>query len=116
MQPSLTARFVSCARLSFVALAVAFAACEGPRDVEAPPPAERAAATRPAPEPAAVPRRALPRMTRSADGRRRLEPGVGPVATLRRQPDGSYRQVCGEPSDEVRAVLENDRLRRRGAR
>lgn len=116
MQPALTAWIASCVRLSFVALAAAFAACGGPRDVEAPPPVERAAVTSPAREPTAAPRRALPRITRSADGRRRLEPGVGPVATLRRQPDGSYRQVCGEPSDEVRAVLENDRLRRRGAR
>jgi hypothetical protein len=99
-----------------VALAVVFAACGAPRDLEAPPPVERAALTRPAPEPTATPRRPPPQITRSADGRRRLEPGIGPVATLRRQPDGSYRQVCGEPSDEVRAVLENDRRRRRGAR
>ena len=117
MPPALTASIVSRARLSFVVLAAAFAACAGPRDGETPPPpVERAAVTSPAREPTAAPRRAPPRITRSADGRRRLDPGVGPVATLRRQPDGSYRQVCGEPSDEVRAVLEDDRLRRRGAR
>ena len=116
MPPAVTASIVSCARLSFVVLAAAFAACGGPRDVETPPPVERAAVTSSAREPTAAPRRAPPRITRSADGRRRLDPGVGPVATLRRHPDGSYRQVCGEPSDEVRAVLEDDRLRRRGAR
>jgi hypothetical protein len=43
----------------------------------------------------------------------RLEAPLSDVAMLQLQPDGSYRRVCGEPSTEVRAMLDGVRRARR---
>src|SRR5580765_7319425 len=38
-----------------------------------------------------------------------IDPGVRHVATLRRQPDGTFKRTCGPPSDEARAAFETIR-------
>jgi hypothetical protein len=46
----------------------------------------------------------------------RMEAPLGDVATLQRQPDGTYKRVCGEPQPEVRTMLEGVIRARRAAK
>jgi hypothetical protein len=67
-----------------------------------------ATAPLPPPEPAKV--------TVMSGGRLRVEAPLTDVATLQRQPDGSYRRVCGAPSPEQRAMLQAVLRARRAAK
>ena len=44
-----------------------------------------------------------------------IDPGVRHVATLRRQPDGTFKRTCGPPSDDARAAFETVRRARKVA-
>ncbi|HXU80208.1 MAG TPA: hypothetical protein VN914_02350 [Polyangia bacterium] len=49
-------------------------------------------------------------------GMLRLEPPLTDVAMLQRQPDGSYKRVCGAPPPEVRAMMNGVARARRAGR
>lgn len=69
---------------------------------------------RPPPEPAPPPAVAAPLAARPPVVRMRAP--LSDVATLERQPDGSFKRTCGEPRPEVRAMLEGVLQARRAAR
>jgi hypothetical protein len=59
---------------------------------------------------------AAPVVTTMADGSLRLGPRITDVAMLNRQPDGTFRRVCGPPDAETRAMLDGKLRARRWAR
>jgi hypothetical protein len=69
------------------------------------------------PQPSAhIPRRP-PVVRRMANGRMMLTPQEPTeVATMQLQPDGTFKQVCGAPSDDDRAALDAAHRNRGGAR
>jgi hypothetical protein len=83
---------------------VLLAACSGERasaPEPAPPPSRPAA---PPVLPPAPP--SAPAVTAMPRGILRLDVPLGEVATLKRQPDGTYKRVCAAPDREARAMLD----------
>jgi hypothetical protein len=79
----------------------------------APTTAAAAATTVTAAAPSAL---AAPVVTTLADGSLRLGPRITDVAMLNRQPDGTFRRVCGPPDADTRAMLDGKLRARRWAR